>query len=200
MVVVGHVVVTVVASLTPVVGWSSWLSTWVVVDTLSTKVVVVGCVAVVNVGGGGCVIDTGGGVVVVSCHCRPRHPPPRCPHPPRGAGWWWWGHRHHCAPCLSHAPCRRSCPHRCLVVMPISLLVVNVSPWHWPWTSHCCCCCCCCVNAGRVVGLPSIVLSSSSCPSLSSSCPSLSLSSPLPSSSLSHHCPPCLPLVVVVRD
>ena len=187
--------VTVVASLMPVVGWSSWLSTWVVVDTLSTKVVVVGCVAMVNIGGGGCVINTGGGVVVVSCHCRPRHPP-------RGAGWWWWG-RHHCrAPHLARAPRCHSRPRHRLVVMPVPLLVVpliivDVLLWHWPWTSRCCrhrr------VNAGRVVGSPSIILSLSLCPSLSSLCPVLLLLLPSPSL-LSRRCPPHLPPVVVVHD
>ena len=128
-------------------------------------------------------------------HCRcPCRPPPRRPHPPRGAGWWWWGRRRRRAPHLARAPhcCSRPCCH--LVIMPVPLLVVplivvDVSPWHWPWTSRHCCCHC--VDAGRVVGSPSIVLSSLSCPSLS-------LLSPLPSSSLSRRCPPRLPLVVVV--
>ena len=166
-----------------------------VIVALLTKVVVVGCMAVVDIGGGGCIIDAGGGVVVVSQHCCPHHPPPHCPHPPRGAGWWWWGHRCHCAPHLARAPRHRSCPHRCLIVMPVPLLIVpliviDVSPWHWPWMSrrhhHC-------VDAGRVVGSLSIILSSLSCPSLS-------LLLPSPSSSLSHCCPPHLPPVVVVHD
>ena len=136
-------------------------------------------------------------------------PPPRCPHPSCGAGWWWWGRCCRRVPCLAHAPCRRSRPRRCLVVMPVPLLVVpliivDVSPWHWPWTSHRRCHH---VDAGRVVGSPSIILSSLLCPSLLLLCPlllllcpSLSLSLPSPSSSLSCHCPPHLPLVVVVRD
>ena len=72
-------------SLMLVVGWSSWSSTRVVVVTSLTKVVVVGHVAMVDVGGGGHVVDAGGGVVVVS-RCRPRRPPPCCPHPPCDAG------------------------------------------------------------------------------------------------------------------
>ena len=61
VVMVGCVVVTVVASLTPVVGWSSWSSMQVVVVALLTKVVVVGHMAVVDVGGGGRIVDAGGG-------------------------------------------------------------------------------------------------------------------------------------------
>ena len=124
-------------------------------------------------------------------HCRcPHHPPPRRPHPPRGAGWWWWGRRCCCAPHLARAPRCRSRPHCRLIIVPVPLLIVDMSPWHWPWTS---CCHCHHVNAGRVVGSLSIVL-------LSLLCPSLLLLSPSPSSSLSCHCPPRLPLVVVVRD
>ena len=130
-----------------------------------------------------------------SHRCRPHHPPPHCPHPPHGAGWWWWGRRCCHAPCLACAPHCRSCPRCHLVVMPVPLLlvpllVVDMLPWHWPWTSchrHCR------VDTGRVVGSLSIVLSSLSCPSLS-------LSSPSPSSLLSCRCPPRLPPVVVVHD
>ena len=136
-----------------------------------------------------------------SCRC-PRCPSPHRPHPPCGAGWWWWGRCHHCAPHLAHAPCRHSRPRHRLVVVPIPLLivplvVVDVLPWHWPWMSRCCHCH---VDAGRVVGSLSIVLSSLSCPSLSLSCPLLLLLLPSPSSSLSHCCPPRLPPVVVVHD
>ena len=115
--------------------------------------------------------------------------PPHCPHPPHGAGWWWWGRRRHCAP---HC---HSCPRRHLIVVPVPLaivplVIVDMSPWHWPWSSrhrhHC-------VNTGRVVGSPSIVLSLLLCPLLS-------LSLPSPSSLLSRCCPPRLPPVVVVRD
>ena len=173
-----------------------------VVIASSTKVVVVGHMAVVNIGGGGRVVDAGGGVVVVSRCCCPCCPPPRHPHPPHGAGWWWWGRCHRRAPHLACAPHCRSCPCCRLVVMPVPLLIIplviiDVLPWHWPWTS---CHHCRHVDAGRVVGLPSIVLSSSSCPLLSSLCHLLLLLSPLPSSSLSHCCPPRLPLVVVVHD
>ena len=130
-----------------------------------------------------------------SCCCCPRCPPPCHPHPPCGAGWWWWGRHCRRAPHLARAPRCRSCPRRCLVVVPVPLLVVPlvvvvVSPWHWPWTSRHRCCR---VDAGRVVGSPSIVLSLLLCPSLL-------LLSPLPSSSLSRCCPPHLPLVVVVHD
>ena len=130
-----------------------------------------------------------------SHHCHPRRPPPCRPHPPRGAGWWWWGRRRRCA------PRHHSRPRHHLIVVPVPLLVIplvviDVSPWHWPWTS---CCCCRHVDAGRVVGSPSIVLSSLLCPLLLSLCPLLSLSSLSPSS-LSHCCPPCLPPVVVVHD
>ena len=136
----------------------------------------------------------GGGRPGSHRHC-PCRPPPRHPHPPHGAGWWWWGHRCRRAPHLAHAPCCRSHPHRHLVVVPIPLLVVplvivDMSPWHWPWTSRHRCRR---VDAGRVVGSPSIILSLSLCPSLS-------LSLPLPSSSLSRRCPPRLPPVVVVCD
>ena len=127
-----------------------------------------------------------------SHRCRPCRPPPCRPHPPRGAGWWWWWGRHcHHAPHLACAPHHRSHPRRRLIVVPIPLLVIDVSPWNWPWTSRCCHCHH--VDAGRVVGSPSIVLSSLLCPSLS-------LLLPSPSSSLSCHCPPCLPPVVVVHD
>ena len=150
----------------------------------------------------------GGGCPGSRC-CCPHCPPPHHPHPPCGAGWWWWGRRHCRAPRLAHAPCRHSHPRRHLIVMPVPLLVVplivvDMSPWHWPWTSHrrhhC-------VDAGRVVGSLSIVLSLLSCPLLLLSCPSLLLScpsllllSPSPSSSLSRHCPPRLPPVMVVHD
>ena len=136
----------------------------------------------------------GGGHPGSCCRC-PHCPPPCHPHPLHGAGWWWWGCRCCCAPHLAHAPCRRSRPRCHLVIMPVPLLVIpliiiDMSPWHWPWMSHrrrhC-------VDAGRVVGSPSIVLSLLLCPSLS-------LSLPSPSSSLSCCCPPCLPLVVVVCD
>ena len=138
----------------------------------------------------------GGGHPGSRCHC-PCCPPPCRPHLPRGAGWWWWGHRHRRAPCLAHAPHHCSRPCRRLVIVPVPLLVVDVSPWHWPWTLHHRCHC---VDAGRVVGSLSIILLSLSCPLLSLSCPSLSLSLPSPSSSLSRCCPSRLPPVVVVHD
>ena len=57
---VGRIMVMVITSLTPVVGWSSWSLMWVVVVVSSTKVVV-GRMAVVDVGGDGCIVDAGGG-------------------------------------------------------------------------------------------------------------------------------------------
>ena len=58
-------------------------------------------------------------------HCRHPHCPPPCrPHSPCGAGWWWWGCRHCCAPRLACAPCHRSHPRCCLIIMPVPLLVV----------------------------------------------------------------------------
>ena len=109
------------------------------------------------------------------------HPPPCHPHPPRRAGWWWWGRPCCCAPRLTHPP--RCCPCRRLIVAPIAislsplspschrapppchyLIVVDVSPWHWPWASrrHCHH-----VDGekGVVVGLPSLLSSLSLCPS-----------------------------------
>ena len=86
-----------------------------------------------------------GGGCPGSCH----HPPPCHPHPPHPrppcqAGWWWWrwGHPCCCAPCLTCPPCHRA-----------PLL-----------SSHCCHCH---VDAGKgvVVGSPSLLSSSLSCPS-----------------------------------
>ena len=136
----------------------------------------------------------GGGRPGSCCRC-PCCPPSCCPHPPRGAGWWWWGCRHRRAPHLARPPRHRSRPRHHLVVMPVPLLVIplvviDMSPWHWPWMS---CHRCHCVDAGRVVGSPSIIL-------LLLLCPSLLLLLPSPSSLLSHCCPPRLPPVVVVHD
>ena len=94
------------------------------------------------------------------------HPGSHCCPPHRAGWWWWWGCPCHHAPRLTRPPCHHPC-HR--------LIVVDVLPWHWPWVSRCrhhh-------VDAGKgvVVGLPSLLLSLSSCPS---SLPPLSL---LPSS------------------
>ena len=55
----------------------------------------------------------------------PCHPHPPRPCPPHRAGWWWWWWGRPCcrAPRLTHPPCCHPC--RCLVIVPLPLIIIS---------------------------------------------------------------------------